>query len=140
MAPYHRTAAYPGAGVKVEALLFTSLADRLSNVIVGQAKAWKADLIVSGTHGRHGVARALLGSDADQILRLSQVPVLLVRSAHPDAGAGSARCGGRQQRVAVVRSLAMKPPLLLAARCDRTTQVVDGMLSANRMAQQAHEA
>ncbi len=38
-----------------------------------------ADLIVMGTHGRRGVARALLGSVAEQTLRTANVPVMMVR-------------------------------------------------------------
>jgi nucleotide-binding universal stress UspA family protein len=34
---------------------------------------------VIGTHGRRGAGRLLLGSDAEQVLRLAPVPVLLVR-------------------------------------------------------------
>ena len=40
-----------------------------------------ADLVVMGTHGRHGVSRALLGSVAERTVRLSQIPVLTVRGA-----------------------------------------------------------
>ncbi len=39
----------------------------------------KPDLVVIGTHGRKGVAHALLGSVAEKIVRLSPVPVLTVR-------------------------------------------------------------
>lgn len=38
-----------------------------------------ADLIVMGTHGRHGVSRLLLGSVAEAVLRIAPCPVLLVR-------------------------------------------------------------
>jgi len=68
------------AGVKAETLLFTSLADRVCDLVVSQARSWKADLIVIGTHGRRGVSRAMMGSDAEQIVRISPVPVLLVRA------------------------------------------------------------
>jgi nucleotide-binding universal stress UspA family protein len=47
--------------------------------IIEQASAWPADLIVCGTHGRRGVRRILMGSDAEYILRHSSVPVLMVR-------------------------------------------------------------
>jgi nucleotide-binding universal stress UspA family protein len=40
----------------------------------------KPDLVVMGTHGRRGVGRAILGSVAEKIVRLSPVPVLTVRS------------------------------------------------------------
>jgi nucleotide-binding universal stress UspA family protein len=46
---------------------------------VRQAKKWRADLIVIGTHGRRGVSRLVMGSDAEQIVRTSPVPVMLVR-------------------------------------------------------------
>jgi len=39
----------------------------------------KADLIVLGTHGRKGLARALLGSVAEKIVRTAACPVLTVR-------------------------------------------------------------
>jgi nucleotide-binding universal stress UspA family protein len=39
----------------------------------------KADLIVMGTHGRHGVSRLFLGSVAEKVVRGSPVPVLTMR-------------------------------------------------------------
>ena len=78
------------AGIEADSVLFTSLAGRVSELVVEQAKAWNADLIVIGTHGRHGVARAVLGSDAEQVLRMAPVPVLLVNAHGADAQAGGA--------------------------------------------------
>ena len=79
-------------GVKVDGKLFDSLAHRVSDTVVEQAKTWAADLIVIGTHGRRGMKRLVLGSDAEQILRMATVPVLLVRSTEvtdeKDAAAG----------------------------------------------------
>jgi len=40
------------------------------------------DLVVMATHGRRGVARAVLGSTAEVVVRKAEVPVLTV---HPDA-------------------------------------------------------
>jgi nucleotide-binding universal stress UspA family protein len=68
------------AGISVDTVLRDSLEGRVCDLVVAEAKLWKADLIVIGTHGRRGPGRLLLGSDAEQILRLSPVPVLLVRS------------------------------------------------------------
>jgi len=42
------------------------------------AERWNGDLIVSGTIGRSGVSRVLLGSVTDKLVRLSKVPVLVV--------------------------------------------------------------
>ena len=67
------------AGVPVDDEVCDSFSGRLCDLVVQAAKHWPADLIVIGTHGRRGVGRMLLGSDAEQILRLSPVPVLLVR-------------------------------------------------------------
>lgn len=76
------------AGVdKVETMLVERSAARISERIVEQAKAWHADLIVIGTHGRRGVGRMLLGSDAEQTVRISPVPVLLVRAPEDAASA-----------------------------------------------------
>lgn len=68
------------AGVRADAVLSDSLAGRVSEVIVDQATSWGADLIVIGTHGRRGVGRLVLGSDAEQVARMAPVPVLLVRA------------------------------------------------------------
>jgi len=51
------------------------------DVILDVAKSEGCDLIVIGTHGRRGVARVLLGSVAERVVRLSPVPVLTVHPA-----------------------------------------------------------
>lgn len=68
-------------GLKVETLLIDQREGRVSEAIVEQAKAEGCDLIVIGSHGRRGLSRLLLGSDAAGVLRQSAVPVLLVRDA-----------------------------------------------------------
>jgi nucleotide-binding universal stress UspA family protein len=82
------------AGVEVEDRLADSLGDDAGPVILGQALAWGADLIVCGTHGRRGWRRVLMGSDAEYVLRHAPVPVLLVRA--QDEG-GPARGASRLQ-------------------------------------------
>ena len=66
--------------VKADTLLLEGVAVRLADAIADQVNAWHADLIVIGTHGRRGVGRMLLGSDAEQVVRTASVPVLLVRA------------------------------------------------------------
>jgi nucleotide-binding universal stress UspA family protein len=68
------------AGLAADTVLRESFAGRVCDLVVAEAQAWPAELIVLGTHGRRGAGRLLLGSDAEQTLRLSPVPVLLVRS------------------------------------------------------------
>jgi len=48
-------------------------------VVVGEAEKAGCDLIVMGTHGRRGLSRLTLGSDAELVVRHAPVPVLLVR-------------------------------------------------------------
>ena len=70
-------------GIAVDSQWLDSFDGRVCDLVVQAAQAWEADLIVIGTHGRRGVGRMLLGSDAEQILRLAPVPVLLVRGTSP---------------------------------------------------------
>ena len=44
--------------------------------ILETARAQHVDLIVMGTHGRHGLAHLLLGSVAERVLRDAPCPVL----------------------------------------------------------------
>ena len=75
------TASAVKAGVVAETVIVDSMIGRIGNEVVRQAEAWPADLIVMGTHGRRGVGRLFMGSDAETVIRTSPVPVLLVRSA-----------------------------------------------------------
>ena len=47
--------------------------------IVDEARRWKADLIVMGSHGRNGLDRLLLGSVAEGVLRHAPCSVEIVR-------------------------------------------------------------
>lgn len=67
------------AGVQADTVLVNELGSSLGEAIAAAALAWQADLIVVGTHGRSGPSRLLLGSGADQIIRLAPAPVLVTR-------------------------------------------------------------
>ncbi|AGB39904.1 universal stress protein [Natronococcus occultus] len=49
------------------------------HVIVGRATDGEYDSIVLGSHGREGVSRILLGSVAENVVRRSPTPVVVVR-------------------------------------------------------------
>ena len=66
--------------LKAEATMFETVGGRVADVIIREARKWKADLIVMGTHGRRGLGRMVLGSDAEAVLRETRIPVLLVRA------------------------------------------------------------
>lgn len=82
------------AGVEVDTVLRDNFAVPVHELVVSEAGAWPADLIVLGTHGRRGIGRVMLGSSAENVLRRSPIPVLLVRSPEsagkPDAEEGAA--------------------------------------------------
>jgi nucleotide-binding universal stress UspA family protein len=72
------------AGVSFEQKMVEKIGAHAWQEIVAQAKDWKADLIVVGTHGRRGLERLVMGSDAELVLRHSPVPVLMVRNRPTD--------------------------------------------------------
>ena len=76
---HEATTTVRAAGVAVDSRLVEALGAEAGERIIELASAWPADLIVCGTHGRRGVRRILMGSDAEYILRHSSVPVLMIR-------------------------------------------------------------
>ena len=71
-------ARFQGKGLAVETMLkigapWEEIIDAATRLDVG--------LIVMGTHGRRGLPRAILGSVAEKVVRLSPVPVLTVHGA-----------------------------------------------------------
>ncbi len=72
-------------GVESVARLRDRHGGSIADAILAEARESDCDLIVLGTHGRRGLSRALLGSDAEQVLRHSTLPVLVVREARPKA-------------------------------------------------------
>jgi nucleotide-binding universal stress UspA family protein len=71
------------AGIHVEQVLLDCEGRPLCDLVAEAVQVWSASLVVLGSHGRRGLKRMLLGSDAEQILRTSSVPVLLVRDSDP---------------------------------------------------------
>ncbi len=54
--------------------------------ILALAEDVQADLILVGTHGRHGLKRLLIGSVAESVVRNATCPVLVMRPRTYDAG------------------------------------------------------
>jgi nucleotide-binding universal stress UspA family protein len=69
------------SGIPMTAVLREGVAWEEINAL---AKEVEADLIVIGTHGRRGLARALLGSVAENVIRTSTVPVLVIHGPRDD--------------------------------------------------------
>lgn len=53
--------------------------DSVSDALIASAKKNKVDLIVMASHGRKGIKRLLLGSETQQVLTHTTIPVLVVR-------------------------------------------------------------
>lgn len=64
-------------GVKTKAVTVKS--DLVSDAVIATAKKHKCDLIVMASHGRRGIKRILLGSETQQVLTHSHIPVLVLR-------------------------------------------------------------
>lgn len=75
------------AGVPADTRLIDEPGRRLGDAVAAEAQAWEADLVVVGSHGRRGLGRVLLGSGAEDVVRMAPVPVLTVRAG--PAGGGS---------------------------------------------------
>lgn len=105
--------------------------DDPADEIVSYARTREIDLIVMGTHGRHGIAHALVGSVAERVVRAAPCPVLTVRepcaaaftrilvptdfSTPSDAAldcarAIAARCGGRFHLLHILEDRPEAPP------------------------------
>ena len=65
------------AGVKAQTAVVKS--DLIAESIISAARKHKADLVVMASHGRKGLKRILLGSEALAVLTHSEVPVLILR-------------------------------------------------------------
>jgi len=64
-------------GVTVKTVTVKS--DVVSDAVIATAKKHKADVIVMASHGRKGIKRLLLGSETQQVLTHTEVPVLVLR-------------------------------------------------------------
>ena len=73
----HVTAVARKAGVTCEMLRVEG--QHPAEGIIETAVAQICDLIVMATHGRRGITRLLLGSEANRVVTLSSVPVLVWR-------------------------------------------------------------
>src|SRR5512147_1162721 len=80
LARIERAARAKAGRLRLDTVLVEDYGGRVADAIVAQARRWRADVIVIGTHGRRGLQRALVGSDAELVVRYSPVPVLLVPS------------------------------------------------------------
>ena len=72
----------PSGGVRIEYVVVE--APSVAREIGLQAERLSVDLLVTGTHGRSGFERFLLGSVAERLVRRSTVPVLTVPPRAPD--------------------------------------------------------
>ena len=73
--------AVKAAGQKLEVKVkpVTVKSDLIAEAIIAAAKRNKVDLIVMASHGRKGIKRLLLGSETQQVLTHSHIPVLVLR-------------------------------------------------------------
>jgi nucleotide-binding universal stress UspA family protein len=68
-----------GQKMEVKVKTTTVKSDLIAEAIIAAAKRQKVDLIVMASHGRRGLKRLLLGSETQQVLTHSHIPVLVLR-------------------------------------------------------------
>lgn len=78
---YLKLAAKKKIKAKAQLIEIVNYKDSISKKILLAVKKNKADLLVMGTHGRTGLSRLMLGSVAEETLKNSPVPILLLRKA-----------------------------------------------------------
>lgn len=69
-------------GVKAEILLVDKSCEsmkHIADVVIKSAKKWRADLLTISSHAYKGISRIMFGSVADEVIRGTKIPVLLVR-------------------------------------------------------------
>lgn len=66
--------------IETQLIEITDASKKISEKIIEASQQWKADLLVIGTHGRRGFNRLILGSVAEESIRISPMPVLLIRA------------------------------------------------------------
>jgi nucleotide-binding universal stress UspA family protein len=69
------------AGVAIETQVRELERGRPAGAILDDASSSRCDLIVMGTHGRSGLGHDVIGTNAEEVVRKSPVPVLSVRPA-----------------------------------------------------------
>ena len=74
-APLRRAATHAGVQCKMIAVR----SERPHEAIVEAGRTERCDLIVMASHGRHGLAKLVLGSQTQQVLNHADVSVLVVR-------------------------------------------------------------
>ena len=67
------------SGVEPETELLDAKKNRVAAVLGEEAARWQADLVVMGTHGRVGFEYLLMGSVAEEFIRVANAPILIVR-------------------------------------------------------------
>ncbi|VVC76047.1 TRAP-T-associated universal stress protein TeaD [Aquicella siphonis] len=69
-------------GMKAETRLIDKSGESMSHIaamIIKTAKKWRASLLVVSSHAYKGVSRIMLGSVAEEIIRNTNIPVLLIQ-------------------------------------------------------------
>lgn len=111
-------AAFAGALPKVESVeVRTRLEEgELTQTLLEATQPSRCDLVVTGTHGRTGLSRVLLGNVAEKLVRYSECPVLTVRH----AAQGGYKTGGWTDPQELVNRILvpvdLSPHSFLAAR------------------------
>lgn len=79
------------------------------HAIIEEARSWGADLIVLGSHGRTGLARALMGSVAEYVVRHAPCSVEVAREGGAHERSAEAEGDHRRRRGGAARADGSRP-------------------------------
>jgi nucleotide-binding universal stress UspA family protein len=65
--------------VKTYLIEMTGPRESIAEEILSAVQNIKGDLLAIGTHGRRGFRRLILGSVAEEVIRIATIPILLIR-------------------------------------------------------------
>ena len=65
--------------VQAEHTVLEAVGEKVASLLVSKLNEWHCDLVVMGTHGFSGVKHLLMGSVAQDVIRGTEVPVMILR-------------------------------------------------------------
>jgi nucleotide-binding universal stress UspA family protein len=109
------------AGVAATCELVESNGRTVAGTIIARARRHGARLLILGTHGRRGIARVLMGSTAEEVVRRASIPVMLVHATQPKRRARRRSPQTRVSSGALSESAAHRTSARMAAKPARAS-------------------
>lgn len=103
---------------------------KISEKLIQTAETFQIDLLMLGTHGRRGFRRLILGSVAEETIRMSTIPILLVHAKEGGSDYYLNRKDLSYKRILIATDgsetsdLALNEAIYLAKECEATLHIL----------------